>query len=211
MLSIGEFSRVTQITVKALRLYHEKGILVPDAVDESSGYRYYGPQAVDRALTVKRLKEMGFSLDEIREILEECKDDGEIVARVEKKLAEIEKSLRRYDDMKKTLALFLQSAEARRMKVIPGVVVEDLPDRLIGGLRFQGKYQEVGAKIGVVFRACARAAAGRPFSLYYDGEFKEDGADIEICVPVKKKVGAEGIECRMLAGGKAATIVHRGP
>ena len=211
MLSIGEFSRVTQITVKALRLYHEKGILVPDAVDESSGYRYYGPQAVERALIVKRLKEMGFSLDEIREILEECQDDGEIVFRVERKLAEIEKNLRQYNDMKKTLSLFLQSAEARRMKVVPGVVIEDLPGRLICGLRFQGKYQEVGVKIGVVFRACARAAAGRPFSLYYDGEFKEEGADIEICVPVKKKISAEGIDCRTLAGGQAATIVHRGP
>jgi len=211
VLSIGEFSRVTEITVKALRLYHEKGILVPDTVDASSGYRYYGSQSVARAATVKRLKDMGFSLDEIRVILEECREDGEIVARVERKLAEIEKSLHQYNEMKKTLAMFLHGAEAQRMKVAPGVVIEDLPDQLICGLRFRGKYQDVGSKIGVVYRSCARVAAGRPFSLYYDGEFKENGADIEICVPIKKKVAAAGIDCRMLPGGRAATIVHRGP
>jgi DNA-binding transcriptional MerR regulator len=211
VLSIGEFSRVTRITVKALRLYHEKGILVPDAVGDSSGYRYYGSGAVERAETVKRLKEMGFSLDEIRDILEACKDDGEIVARVERKLEDVEKSLRQYGEMKKTLALFLQSAEARRLKVVPGVALEDLPDILICGLRFRGKYEDVGHKIGPLFRACARQAAGRPFSLYYDGEFKEEDADIEICVAVKRKVAAAGIDCRSLPGGRAATIIHRGP
>jgi len=211
MLSIGEFSRVTRITIKALRLYHEKNILVPDLIDDSSGYRYYGPRAVDRARIVVRLKDMGFSLEEIREILEECRDDGEIVARVEKKLAEVEKSLRQYAEMKETLALFLQSAEARKMQVTPGVAVEDLPPRLICGLRFKGKYEEVGSKIGIVFRACARVADGRPFALYYDGEFKDEGADIEICVPVKRKVKAEGIDCRELPGVKAAVLIHRGP
>ena len=41
MLSIGEFSRVTQLSIKALRLYHEKGILSPGKVDPATGYRYF--------------------------------------------------------------------------------------------------------------------------------------------------------------------------
>lgn len=41
MLSIGEFSRATGLTVKTLRFYHEQGILVPSQVDSGSGYRFY--------------------------------------------------------------------------------------------------------------------------------------------------------------------------
>jgi len=41
MFSIGEFSRITGLSIKALRLYHEKGILVPGRVDDATGYRYY--------------------------------------------------------------------------------------------------------------------------------------------------------------------------
>jgi DNA-binding transcriptional MerR regulator len=57
MLSIGELSRVTQLTIKALRLYHEKGILIPDRIDYDSKYRYYRSNAVEKALIIKRLKE----------------------------------------------------------------------------------------------------------------------------------------------------------
>jgi DNA-binding transcriptional MerR regulator len=211
VLSIGEFSRVTQLTIKALRLYHEKGILVPDFIDESSGYRYYGARGVEKALVVRNLKEMGFSLDEIRDILEECRDDREIIARVEKKLREVEQSIGQFRSMKENLSLFLQSSEGHRMKYSEGIELEDIPDMLVCGLRFKGKYSEVGQRIGMLFRKCGRQARDRPFSLYYDGEFKEEDADIEVCVEVKKKVAAEGIDCRKLKGGKAVAAIHRGP
>jgi len=57
MLSIGEFSRVTRLTIKALHLYHEKGLFVPDLVGESSSCRYSGPRAVERACVVIQLKD----------------------------------------------------------------------------------------------------------------------------------------------------------
>lgn len=211
MLSIGEFSRVTRLTIKALRLYHEKGILVPDLVDGSSSYRYYGPRAVEKAGVVARLKEMGFSLDEIKAILEECRDDREIIARVERKLADIDRDLRRYQAMKDNLDLFLQSTEGQAMKFSPEIGVEAVSDRLICGIRFKGRYEGVGPKFGELFRKCGRKARGRPFSLFYDGEFREEDADIEVAVEVRERVAAEGLDCRVLAGGTAVVLLHRGP
>ena len=70
MLSIGEFSRVTELTIKALRLYHRKGILIPDEINFESSYRYYKNDAVEKALRIKALKTMGFSLDEIKQALQ---------------------------------------------------------------------------------------------------------------------------------------------
>ena len=69
MFTIGEFSKITGLTIKALRLYHEKGILEPHLVDEQSGYRYYNHQDAEKARVVRLLKGMMLGLDEIAEIL----------------------------------------------------------------------------------------------------------------------------------------------
>jgi len=216
MLSIGEFSRVTQLTIKALRLYHEKGILIPDRIDYDSRYRYYRTSAVEKALTIKRLKDMGFSLHEIKEIVRECSDDTQVAVFVEKKLQAIEDALRQYMEMKQNLSLFLQRDEEEQIghehtNPSPAVEKEIIPDTLTAGIRFKGKYPEVGDKFGILFRAFGRYAVGKPFTLYYDGEYKEKGADIEACIRVKKKIDIEGITCRELKGGKAVTLIHRGP
>jgi len=216
MLSIGEFSRVTQLTIKALRLYHEKGILIPDRIDYDSKYRYYRSSAVEKAMIIKRLKDMGFSLQEIKEIVQECSDDKQVAAFVEKKLQAVEDTLRQFMEMKQDLSLFLQrDKEEQRVhghtNPSPAVEEEILPTILTAGIRFKGKYPEVGNKFGTLFKAFGRYAKGKPFALYYDGEFKEEGADIEACIEVKKKIDIEGIHCRELTGGKAVTLIHHGP
>jgi DNA-binding transcriptional MerR regulator/DNA gyrase inhibitor GyrI len=215
MLSIGEFSRVTQLTIKALRLYHEKGILIPDRIDYDSKYRYYRSSAVEKAMVIKRLKDMGFSLNEIKEIVQECSDDTQVAAYVEKKLKAVDDVIRQHMDMKQNLSLFLQrdEEEARLEQTdhSPAVEEETIPGMLIAGIRFKGKYPEVGYKFGTLFKAFGRYARGKPFTLYYDGEYKEEGADIEACIEVKKKIEIEGIDCRELEGGKAVTLIHRGP
>lgn len=47
--------------------------------------------------------------------------------------------------------------------------------------------------------------------MYYDDCYKEEDADIEACVPVRALVEIDGIRCRKLTGGKAVTVIHRGP
>ncbi len=216
MLSIGEFSRVTQLTIKALRLYHEKGLLIPDRIDCDSKYRYYRSSAVEKAITIRRLKDMGFSLHEIKEIVQECSDDTQMAAFVEKKLQTIEDTLRQYQEMKQNLSFFLQRDKEEQLvhehtNPSPAVEKEIIPGMLAAGIRFKGKYHEVGDKFGTLFRAFGRYAGGKPFTLYYDGEYKEEGADIEACIQVKKKIDIDGINCRELKGGNAVTLIHRGP
>ena len=69
MLSIGEFSQTARLTVKTLRYYHELGILVPARVDETTGYRYYNEASYEKASAIAALKELGFSLTEVKSIL----------------------------------------------------------------------------------------------------------------------------------------------
>ena len=74
MFSIGEFSKITGLTVKTLRFYHEQGLLVPSAVDEDTGYRYYALAKVDAARAITFLRGLDFSVAEIREILAQAEE-----------------------------------------------------------------------------------------------------------------------------------------
>jgi DNA-binding transcriptional MerR regulator len=68
-MSIGVFSTATLISIKALRLYHEQGLLVPAAVDASTGYRSYRVSQIGDAHVVKRLRDLGLPLSAVGEVL----------------------------------------------------------------------------------------------------------------------------------------------
>jgi len=67
--TIGEISKIVKISVDALRYYDEISLLKPMHVEESNRYRYYSKEQVSQLLLIIELKQYGFSLDEIREIL----------------------------------------------------------------------------------------------------------------------------------------------
>ncbi|GAA3803884.1 MerR family transcriptional regulator [Nocardioides panacisoli] len=69
LLSIGDFSRMTFLSVKALRHYHDVGLLVPARVDEHSGYRYYATDQVATAHLIRRLRALDMPVDGVRTVL----------------------------------------------------------------------------------------------------------------------------------------------
>jgi DNA-binding transcriptional MerR regulator len=70
MFRIGNFSRLTRVSVKALRFYDEVGLLKPTYVDRDTGYRYYSATLLPRLNRILAFKELGFSLEEISHLLE---------------------------------------------------------------------------------------------------------------------------------------------
>jgi DNA-binding transcriptional MerR regulator len=82
--SIGEFSKVTGLSVKTLRFYHEKGILVPSSVDDTSGYRFYDESKVEKARVIMQLRAMEFSLEDIAAVLGECADEADVLNYLER-------------------------------------------------------------------------------------------------------------------------------
>jgi DNA-binding transcriptional MerR regulator/effector-binding domain-containing protein len=69
LLSVGEFSRLTHLTVKALRHYHDVGVLEPTLVDPSTGYRYYTAEQVELAHLVRRLREVRMPVTGVRQVV----------------------------------------------------------------------------------------------------------------------------------------------
>lgn len=70
LYKIGEFSKLVNVPVKTLRYYDEINLFKPQEIDLFSGYRYYSEKQIDDLEVILSLKEVGFSLEEIKKILE---------------------------------------------------------------------------------------------------------------------------------------------
>ena len=212
-LGIGEFSLVTSVSIKALRLYHEKGLLVPAEIDPSSGYRYYDEANLERARSIQVLKEYEFSLAEIKELLDACDDDSDMLSQLEEKLAGVEAKIDRCRAISRSLHSIIEFEKEATMDRTRSFDIEekDLDTILIAGHRMQGRYDEIGKGLGLVCKKMGRYAAGKPMALYYDAEYKEEGADFEPCIPVRKGKEVEGISIRELTGGRCVSLIHKGP
>lgn len=136
MYSIGEFSRITSISVKAVRLYQAEGLLEPEFVDEESKYRYFGERSVERALAVRTLRELDFSLQEIRNILEDCGSDDDLSSHLEMKMKQIESRILELDGKKRRIASILKEIGSESQKEKQGVILEEVPEILVASVRF---------------------------------------------------------------------------
>ena len=70
LLTIGDFSRMTHLSVKALRHYHDVGLLEPAEVDRASGYRLYDAGQVPVAQVIRRFRDLGMPVDEVKSVLD---------------------------------------------------------------------------------------------------------------------------------------------
>jgi DNA-binding transcriptional MerR regulator/effector-binding domain-containing protein len=213
MYSIGHFSRMTGLTIKTLRLYHEKGLLEPSWIDSQTGYRYYGLQSVELARAIVYLRELDFSLAEIKEILSRFEEDGELLVFLEKRRQEIRQRLERLDKAAHRLDEIIRAEKEtivmmKKLESGPGEkMVESLQ---IAGLRWQGRYSEAGKPFSQLGKLAGRYICGKPLNLYYDAEYKEI-ADIESCFPIRDISKPGALSVRTLPGGRAVYVIHQGP
>jgi effector-binding domain-containing protein len=82
---------------------------------------------------------------------------------------------------------------------------------LIAGVRMKGRYSDSGKGFAKIGKALGRYITGKCFLLHYDTEYKEEDADFEVCMPVRKGKSVEGVMVRELTGGRCVTLLHKGP
>lgn len=211
MLTIGEFSVITKLSVKTLRFYHEQGLLIPDYVDDESSYRYYRDSSVDKAAAITFLREIDFSISDICEILKNYNDDSDMHELLNVQHGRIQEKISKYKDALGKIELFIKKSKEYNMNESNKTILEkDIDDIIFAGYRFKGKYSDVGRAFRAVGKAAGRFINGPAMTLYYDKEYKESDADMEGGFPLSRKVNAPGIETRVLAGGRAITIIHYG-
>ena len=206
MFSIGEFSKITGLSVKTL-FYHEKRLIVPAAVDPGSGYRQYDERNIDRARIIVSLRSLEFSLDDIAEILAACSDDEDILSYLERQKKQLAEQIKRLGGVVEQLDQIIrqeqQSREEQNMSTKSDEVTErELDSILIAGIRMQGRHSDCGTGLRRLASAQRLAIAGKPLCLCYDDEYRETDANFEPCMPIRREVKIEGIHVRQLPGGR---------
>lgn len=211
MLTIGQFSKLTQLPVKTLRFYHEEGLLTPASVDPDTGYRYYDASQVETARAIVYLRGLEFSLSEIKELLQQPADD-DLITILERRQSAIKDRIRQLRQAAKSLEQFVaEEKEARIMaQTVHDVQEKTLAAMLIGGIRVRGRYSDCGPLFGRLGRALGRLICGPPMLLHFDDEYREADADFEACLPIRQKKEVDGIAVRDLPGGRCVSLVHRG-
>jgi effector-binding domain-containing protein len=214
LFSIGEFSRMSRLSVKALRLYDEQGILRPGYTDPRSGYRYYSSAQLPEANLIRMLRTMEMPLDRIR-AFQRSETTGERKALLETHRSKIEQRLYDYRQIIDSIERAMNGKEDAMERKIE---IKELADQPVVGTRFRTSISNIGADIGKGYGAIfgyigksGAVPAGPPFAIYYGEEFNEDDIDMELCVPVSQVLPGEGeVVGRMLAGGKVASTLHAG-
>jgi DNA-binding transcriptional MerR regulator len=107
LVSIGDFSRMTFLTVKALRHYQQVGLLEPARTDRHSGYRYYRPEQISQARLIRRLRDLDLPIDDVRAVLNAPDDaarNAVIVAHLDRMSRQLQQVQDTVDSLRRILA-----------------------------------------------------------------------------------------------------------
>lgn len=209
MYKIGEFSKLTQISTKALRYYDKEDILVPSYRDSSNGYRYYNKEDYKKALLILNLRNLEFSISEIKDILSICKNNEDISYIFEEKSNMIRNQINELEMTLNKLKNY-KIIEIHEEKIGDyEIKFKTMPSITVASLRFKGKYSDVGQYFNEIYKVVKGNSNGYPFCIYYDGEYKEI-ADIEVCVPIKKMIRSDKIIIKEIPPVDAIVTVHNG-
>jgi len=140
LMKIGEIAAFFNVSVKAIRIYEKKGIIVPAKVDPATGYRYYTADQIQTLAALLELKTLGFSLAEIKSIISGELNDNELVAALirkriawqntiasaRNKIDAIDKITERIKNSKEAAKLQELTDEQRAWLLAKMVCVEDL-------------------------------------------------------------------------------------
>ena len=216
-LKIGEFSKMMQVTVKTLRHYEQKGLLVPDEVDEWTGYRYYSITQMQRLNTIRGLQRQGFTLEEIKELLE----DGAQMPSVDqltRKIEETEQQLQLLMERRNQLLKWMDSHKQK--STMEKFSIQSLPEIIVASHREAiSDYSALGLlcvnKIGPEMQrlGCKCPPPGYCFTIEHNQEFSAGNIDIEYCEQVEEMgVDSDIIQFKHLpAVAKALCMKHTGP
>jgi DNA-binding transcriptional MerR regulator/predicted transcriptional regulator YdeE len=212
VFTIGEFSKLSGLTVKALRFYHEEGLLVPAFVDPDTGYRYYREEQIEAARVIAWLRGLEFSISDIKTVTDGGTEAGLLDA-LERHRSRIKEQVKRLQKTARELDQFLSDERQGQAmaEILDEVTEKTLEPVLVAGIRMKGRYSDCGKGFGRLGRSFGRLICGKPLLLHYDAEYREDDADFEACMPIRQHKSVEGASVRELPGGRHVALVHKGP
>lgn len=210
MLKIGEFSKLSQLTVKALRFYEREGILAPSEVDPHTGYRLYTTSQLTDAAKVKSLRQLGLSVGEVKRILAGA-DAREMLQR---KAAELRAEqvgiavrISIIDHLLKEREMDYQVIE----KTIPAVTVYYSETTLPSTMDKMRWIPQQGAEVRALNPELKCTEPPYEFVEYLDAEFREHDVRVRHSEAVVAcGVESDNIKFRDIPEAKVLSLYHKG-
>jgi DNA-binding transcriptional MerR regulator len=220
MLTIGAFARLGQVSPRMLRHYDETGLLKPDEVDPQTGYRFYEVASLGRLHRLLALRDLGFTLEQIRPLLEDDLSVEQLRgmlllgrAQIEQSVADEQARLRRVEAHLRALegstTMQIQDIVVKRTESIrvaeavgtsPGYGSENLGPvfaRLLP--QVLARLEEVGARPGISV-----------------GHYEDQREDGTVVLHAGFDIGdqdvptGDGVEVVALPVVEVASVIHRG-
>jgi DNA-binding transcriptional MerR regulator len=184
-INIGEFARRSRLSVKALRLYDKRRVLVPARVDEVSGYRYYDVAQLEDARLVSMLRQLDLSLAAIRKLVAcDPVDAGNQIAAHWRKVESVH-------DARRELADYLVNRLTGKKPIVYEVATREMPERSV--LCLKRNVDEKGAwALGKEFIAIMRerplprmeGREGAAFAIFWGEVSADSDGPVEWCKPI---------------------------
>ena len=211
-LTIGEFSRITHLSIKTLRRYHEAGLLEPAHVDRQTGYRYYSVDQVPTAQVIHRFRELGMPVREVGELVAVTDPDAR-AALIAHHLERLETQLDQTRAAAVALRRLLQPDPAplevhrRRTEAATVAAVRDVVD-LSDVLAW---YDSAMSELDAVLGAVGTVRTGPPGGLYDNELFTEERGAMVAYIPVADPPSHGAVTPLIIPAIDLATTIHTGP
>lgn len=216
MLKIGEFSKLSRVSVRMLRYYNDIGLLIPAEIDRFTDYRYYSEEQLPIVCRITALKDMGFSLAEIRDILRIYHNREQLDSYLEARQRALETLA---EETTRRLRLLENARERLRKEQTMNynVNIKTIPERYAACIHTTiPHYEDEGMVWGLLMEETAPLNM-RPNDpclcsvTFLDGEYKEENVELEAQMTVKGTYpDTEHVKFRTLPAVTVASCVYKG-
>jgi len=214
MLKIGDLSKLSRVSVKTLRYYDEVGLLRPAQVDRFTGYRYYSFDQLPRLNRILALKDLGFSLEQIAQLLSEDLPAAQLRGMLRLRRAELSQHVQ--DEMDQLARVEARLSQIEQEGKMPSydVVIKKVEPQLVAGVRdvipAYNQQRHLWCELGAYLEQHKFVPAAPCLTIYYS---EEPNIDAEVCeAPSSPLPSSERVKVHELPGVEAmASVVHQGP
>lgn len=215
MYRIGEFSKMSKTTIKALRYYDEVGLLKPEAVDNFTGYRFYTTDQLVKLHHIQALRQLSLSIEEIKLI----NNGHSAEAILKKRKKELEMEIANASEQLSRIEFILSGKEELGFMNYQAIIKE-MPECIVYSKKitvpsYDAYFQiipEIGVQVKTKYPDLKCAVPEYCFISYLDGEYKEKDINIEYCEAVDKmRESFSDIIFKKIEKATAVSVMHKGP
>ena len=219
MIKIGDFARLSQVSVVTLRYYDEMDLLKPVRVDTFTGYRFYSADQLPRLNRILALKDLGFTLDQIKLMLADGLTPEQLRGMLTMQLNEVEKRLADEQERLRRIEARLRQIELEDKMPTYDVVVKNTPALLVASRRVtiptnDQVPQILGPAYKDVYDYLHKHGAkdtGPCFALWHSPADVYENEEAEAVVPIDRPLkGTDRVSVYELPSTQVAAVVHHG-